>query len=607
MEQENKKEDIENSAENKEQPQADKEGVIDSDALKDLDKKPDKNSEALEALKSETEPGDEDEINEDAVDEPDTIGYAIKKGFMETIDTFRAFAHAPREIIGINIINVFEGMAYFGILTLLTLFMTKNVLVTDAPYVKISELKDVTQIGACFSWDNRGGCVNVHAGWIVSGFLMLITFSQLFLGGLSDKIGPKKMLGISIAILLGSRIVMGFSETLFASFGTGIGSLFFFVVAGCLLCAALAYGVFNPAVYSITRMYSDKKTSAVSYAMLYAGMNLGAFLIGLLLPHIRHVAGDELMGTDTFASGHVIASLKNMFPGFNPKIVLHEGLMPGTNGFSGALIFIAGIMVIVFLLYFFFIASSKTKPLTDPKEPEEGEDDPDKPKEKLSMREKISNHPLTDLKFDFFIFILIPVQTLFAYQNILIPTYLERCFQKYPTISDNFETFSNLNPLIVFLFAPVIAALTAKQDVYKMMIIGTTVMAIPTFLMGFGTTPLLFLTFILIGAIGESMWQPRFLQHVTQIAPKDRMGAYVGIANLPWFLTKFIVGLYVGFFMEDFIPDIKEHPELTQNPESMWFIFACIAMVTPVALFLARKWMNPKKTDKDKDSESVAA
>lgn len=587
MELKNKKDDIEKSESSDTKHPAD--NKIDAGEPK-LD------SEIHENLKTKNADNSDDK-SENSENEPETIGQAIKKGFMETVDTFRAFIHAPREIIGINIINVFEGMAYFGILTLLTLFMTKNVLITDAPYVKISELKDVTQFGACLDWDNRGGCVNVHAGWVVSGFLMLITFSQLFLGGLSDKLGPKKMLGISIAVLLISRIIMGFSETFFAASGTGIGSIFFFVVAGCLLLAALAYGVFNPAVYSLTRMYSDKKTSAVSYAMLYAGMNLGAFLIGLLLPRIRHIAGDSLMDADTFASGHVYAVLQNLLPSFNPRIVLQEGAMPGTNGFSGAFIFIAGIMVIVFVLYLYFIAFSKTKPITDPKESEDGNADSDAPKQKLSLIDRIINHPLADLKFDFFIFILIPVQTLFAYQNILIPTYLERCFQKYPTISDNFETFSNINPLIVFLFAPVIAALTAKQDVYKMMIIGTTVMALPTFLMGIGTTPLLFLTFIFIGAIGESMWQPRFLQHVTQIAPKERMGAYVGIANLPWFLTKFIVGLYVGFFMEGFIPDIKEHPELTQNPESMWLIFACIAMVTPIALFLARKWMNPKKTD----------
>ena len=510
-----------------------------------------------------------------------TFGAAVRKGFRETVDTFVAFIHAPSEIIGINIINVFEGMAYFGILTILMLFMTKNVLVTDAPYVDITSL-DISQFTACLREENIGGCIDVHASWTVSIYLMLITLSQLFIGGLSDKLGPKRMLGISIFILLCSRIVLAVSEHFFAPMGTGIGSVFFIVVCVSLLCAAVSYGVFNPAVYSLTRMYSDEKTSAVSYAMLYAGMNLGAFLIGLLLPFIRQFAGDKLDD-----SGNVI----------------EQGFLAGTNGYSGAFIFIAALMGLVFLLYLILIARSKTKPFVDPSKSENAEDG--ETKERLSFLERLKRHPLADLKFDFFIFILIPVQTLFAYQNILIPTYLERSFRSYPLISEHYETFSNLNPLIVFLFAPVIAALTAKQDVYKMMIIGTLVMALPSFLLCIDTNPTLFLIFIFIGSIGESMWQPRFLQHVTQIAPKERMGAYVGIANLPWFMTKFIVGLYVGFFLQSFIPDPDKYPTATQNPQTMWLIFACISMISPIALLLANRWMNPKKK-KDEDETAVA-
>ena len=100
--------------------------------------------------------------------EPKGIGDAIKIGLMETLDTFKAFVKAPREIIGVNIINVFEGMAYFGILTELMLFLTKNVMLDD-----------------------------VSASLVFSGFLMLITFSQFFLGTLSDKLGSRVGKGLA--------------------------------------------------------------------------------------------------------------------------------------------------------------------------------------------------------------------------------------------------------------------------------------------------------------------------------------------------------------------------------------------------------------------------
>ena len=63
----------------------------------------------------------------------------------------------------------------------------------------------------------------------------------------------------------------------------------------------------------------------------------------------------------------------------------------------------------------------------------------------------LREHPLADPKFSFFIFVLIPVQTLFAHQWLTHATqYIERSYRAWPWVSENFETFSNLNPLLVF-------------------------------------------------------------------------------------------------------------------------------------------------------------
>lgn len=491
----------------------------------------------------------EEDMTDSSSKEPKTVGEAIKKGLLETVDTFVAFVKSPSEIIGLNIINVIEGMAYFGVLTYLVLYMHENV-----------------------------GLSDVHASWVVTAFMMLVTISQLLFGGVSDKLGARRALGISLIVLTLGRFALGFAEPLFGAAGNGLNSQFFIVTACALGFVALSYGLYQPSIYTVTRQYSDEKTSAVSYALLYAGMNLGAFITGLVLPHIRKASADSM-------------------PAILPDVSTIS------NGISGSLIFLATLMVAALICYYFFILRSKTK-IQNPDKKEKNDSAQPNSSRPLTKAERLANyiltHPLFNLRFDYFIFILIPVQTLFAYQNILIPTYLKRCFTEYPTISDNYETFSNLNPIIVFIAAPIIAALTAKSNVYKMMIIGTTVMAAPTFLLAIDQNPYTFLTFVLIMSIGESMWQPRFLQHVAEIAPKERVGAYIGIAQLPWFLTKFIVGWYVGFFMENYIPETG-----TQYPEMMWLIFAAIAMVSPVGLFVARKWCNIEKKDMDEKQESV--
>lgn len=495
-----------------------------SSSISDSESRSDGNAEANEPSAT----------GSDNDDERLSLGQAVKKGLSETLTTLRAFIHAPREILSLNIINIIEGMAYFGTLTYLVIYMHENVGVSDTV--------------AAFS---------------VSLFTMTITISQLLFGGISDKLGAKRALGVALICLLFSRVVVGIAEPVMGGGGGGLWSPLFIVVVSALLIGALSYGLYQPSIYSVTRQFSDERTSAVSYAMLYAGMNLGAFVMGLVLPIVRRQS----------------ASLFD------------------NNGYSGSLCFLALLTFIALGVYYFFIYRSKGELRNDAAETSSADGGKTSDgvenageHEKLAFWERLKRHPLADLRFDFFIFILIPVQTLFAYQNILIPTYLTRCFGDYPTISENFETFSNLNPLIVFIAAPIIAALTARANVYKMMIIGTTVMALPTFLLVLGQTPVTFLAFVLCMSIGESMWQPRFLQHVAEIAPKDRVGAYIGIAQLPWFLTKFIVGLYVGYFMENFIPDGG-----AQYPESMWLIFACVAMISPVALFLARKWVNVTK------------
>src|SRR5690606_30732491 len=77
---------------------------------------------------------------------------------------------------------------------------------------------------------------------------------------------------------------------------------------------------------------------------------------------------------------------------------------------------------------------------------------------------KRPEHPFRDKRFTFFIFILIPVQTLFAHNWLTIPYYLDRAYAG-SVVGEYFEVFSNLNPILIFILAPLVAGLTAKADV----------------------------------------------------------------------------------------------------------------------------------------------
>jgi dipeptide/tripeptide permease len=134
-----------------------------------------------------------------------------------------------------------------------------------------------------------------------------------------------------------------------------------------------------------------------------------------------------------------------------------------------------------------------------------------------------------------------------------------------------------------------VAALTMERHAYKMMIIGTFVMASPTFILAIGPSVTTVMAYLIIMTIGEAMWQPRFLQWVAEIAPKGMTGIYMGIGQFPWFLTKIVTSLYSGWFLMTYCP--KGVPPTQMNTQTMWLIYGFIAIISPIGLLLSRTWM----------------
>jgi hypothetical protein len=283
----------------------------------------------------------------------------------------------------------------------------------------------------------------------------------------------------------------------------------------------------------------------MGYAMLYGLMNLGGFLPGLISPPLRRA-----------------------------------------TGITGVFWFYA-ILTAVEIAVVAIIITKKAEKEATTEIPTPADDE----MESMPIGQKIAfyvkNIPFRDLRFMFFIFILIPVQTLFAHNWLTLPQYTNRAFQGF--VSNNFEFFVNLNPIMIFVLTPLVAALTSKRHPYHMMIAGTFVMALPTFFLALGPKPVTLMAYLVFMTIGEAMWQPRFLQWVAEIAPKGMTGIYMGIGQFPWFLTKWVTSLYSGWFLTRYCP--PNTPPSAMNTQWMWLIYACIAVISPVSLLLVKGWM----------------
>jgi len=514
-----------------------------------------------------------------------TIGQITGEALTELGSTLAAFVKAPKALWGINIPYVIEGLVYFGILTILGKYCSENV-----------------------------GLSDLHAGWVYSAVTAGITFAMLFLGGVCDKIGVPRTLAISFAMFVLGRGLVALSGSV--PLGQGMGSPMFFVMALGLLIYVVAYGLYQPAAYAGVKRYTNPKTAAIGYAVVYGLMNLGAFFSGFVSPAIRHRFVDTFppnglaavfwtytalcvialvitlailtRKTDAEAVEHVAretaeladsgeeteaeekAAPEEEIAGEQPNNLRFIVLASVAAISIGAAVAAAtGRLALPPPVAYVTAAAFVTLAVY----------------EFLRVR---PDHPFRDTRFTFFIFILIPVQTLFAHNWLTLPYYLDRAFRG-SVVSEYFEFFSNINPILIFIFAPLVAGLTARANVYTMMIIGTLVMALPTFLLVIGPYMVPFLAYVLLMSIGEAMWQPRFLQWIAEVAPPGKTGIYMGIGQFPWFLTKFVTGLYSGYFVATYIP--KPETGLPTNTEFMWLIYGVIAMISPVALVLARKWM----------------
>ncbi len=522
---------------------------------------------------------------------PNSEEQTPKSPLQEIVQPFVDLVHAPRALWGINLAYTIEGMVYFGMLGYLAMYFSDYV------------FKGI-----------------VHADEWSHGMVMVltsgITISMFFLGTLADRWGVRRAILGAFVLMLAGRALLSAGWAPLQLQG-GLWSPLHLVSLAGMLLIVIGYGMYQPAAYAGVRQFTTPKTAAMGFAMLYALMNLGGWL-----PTFAFFFRDEeflglgIPGTFWVYTGFTAAALAATWLILTRKVVAdattrakaereaeegNETVQEKADreerirkeAAAAALpkrvpvhMVVALMLLAVFIAWrywgpwgwgiaAFIVLLPAVIPLL-----------PASPRSRVVA--VIAAHPFANARFFFFIFALIPVQTLFTYNWLILPQYINRAYTGW--IGQYFEIAANANPLLIFVLVPIIAAATRKMDVYKMMIIGTTVMAGSAAILAFGANPYGLLAYILFMTLGEAIWQPRFLQYAAEIAPEGRTGEYMGVAQLPWFLTKVLVPLlYSGYMIERYCPPAEAG--LEQRTGTMWGIFFGIAIISPILLVVAQKWV----------------
>lgn len=449
----------------------------------------------------------------------------------EITQPFIDLVHAPRALWAVNLTSLVEGFVYFGMLAYLAMYFNKY-----------------------------AGLGDKEAGWMVGVLTSGITICMLFFGGAADRFGVRRTFILAILIMLVGRLVLGIAPSLGLVTG-GLFTPFNALATVGMLFIVLGYGMFYPAGYAAVRRFTTPATANMGFAMLYAVMNLGGWLPTFMSP-IRERF--EIKGAFLF---YAVASAVGLVA---LVILLSKATVEKATAAAASAAEADGPAEVSE-----GAARNAAKGLPAPKGFLPG------------VLHWLKNHPIADAKFAYFIFCLIPVQTLFAYNWLVLPQYVNRAFAG-SWVGARFEMATQLNSLLIFILCPIVAALTSRVKVYNMMILGTAVMAAPAFILAFGpTVPGLF-AYLVLMTVGEAMWQPRFLQYAAEIAPEGRTGAYMGVAQFPWFLTKMLVPIYSGICLARWCPEPGKGIPQTGL---MWLIFGGIAMVSTFLLIGAKGWL----------------
>ncbi|MCU0783773.1 MAG: MFS transporter [Verrucomicrobia bacterium] len=452
------------------------------------------------------------------------------------VTSFTDILKCPRALWFVIGAFVVDSAAYFGVLTLMTTYLS-------------------TDLGWGDKW----------AGVTVSVFTMLITLLMLGLGSIAEGFGLRRAIIAALVLTVVGRLLYCLAP------GLAGAPLVTVAVIVSLMVIASGEAILQPVCYSGIKQYTDEKTSSMGYGLIYAVMNLGIVGIATLSSWIRPAVQELKDGKATEQAGSLVSWLAR-FSGTGVQAVNWVCL---------------GVTVLTLLVFLAFFTRKTEAAKVRPDTAEALRQTNTAP---LSVRLKryFTEGPFSNTRFIFFIFMLLPVRTLFAHQWLTMPQYIMRAYNK--DVADHMEWLVNwINPGIIFFGVPLAVALTRHINVYKMMVIGTLVSALPTFLLCGGPNLTRLITYFVIFSIGEALWSARFLEYASELAPPGRVAQYMGLANIPWLLAKGTTGFYSGWMLANYCPDKTPPAELRTG--TMWLIYSFVALSSPLGLWLARKWV----------------
>ena len=227
-------------------------------------------------------------------------------------------------------------------------------------------------------------------------------------------------------------------------------------------------------------------------------------------------------------------------------------------------------------------------------------------------------------KLVLFLCLTLGVRLVFTHQTMVMPKYYLR------TMFADFQlgAVNSLNPLIITVGLALTMNFIGKFNIVKLLVVGMTLSALSLLFLAFpgewflaipGINNLdqayrfVIIAQILVFAVGELIFSPRFTEYVASVAPKDKVASYMGLSALPMFIARpingFVSGLLIASLCYDGVKAKIEtgNIEYLESPEFMWMIYFALAIVSPIAVVALKRTLTQDNAPAEAPKEEAKA
>ncbi|MFA5772245.1 MAG: MFS transporter [Thermoplasmata archaeon] len=192
---------------------------------------------------------------------------------------------------------------------------------------------------------------------------------------------------------------------------------------------------------------------------------------------------------------------------------------------------------------------------------------------------------LKDKNFTLLLLIYSGFWFMYSMNHSFLPIYMK----DFKVMPDWFEVpiLAAVNPGTIIALGPFLGKLSEGKHSLNVMLTGISIYVLGFSIIGLFINPMLFMLGIIIYSIGEFVAHPNYISYVSKLAPKDKVGIYMGYSFLPIGLGQIFGSLAGGFLYSGFAENM-------QMPKLFWAVIISIGLLTLSGLLLYRNYLGVK-------------